>query len=186
MLHYTFSSISELTKFNSQWMANLGKRHLSKTMFVLCIILTSACSHTENKTNERVIENEEFVYSPNGNSSEITCPMCYGSGVFEWLPGDIMAPIEACWICHGRGTCDMVTAQRYLGISPQSNGIRECVAHHTSNNACWNCNGRGICTQCAGRGVVLYDGMYGQPGGVMNCSICNGSGLCNICRGRGE
>ena len=42
----------------------------------------------------------------------VTCPMCNGTGVFDFMPGDVMAPKQTCGACNGNGVCDVNTAQQ--------------------------------------------------------------------------
>lgn len=40
----------------------------------------------------------------------VQCPMCGGTGIFDYMPGDIMAPKVKCEACSGTGQCDAETA----------------------------------------------------------------------------
>ena len=37
------------------------------------------------------------------SSQQVQCPMCGGTGVFELMPGDVMAPKQTCTGCGGNG-----------------------------------------------------------------------------------
>lgn len=41
----------------------------------------------------------------------VTCPMCNGTGIFDFMPGDMMAPKQTCAGCNGQGRCDVETAK---------------------------------------------------------------------------
>ena len=45
-------------------------------------------------------------------SQMVTCPMCNGTGIFDFMPGDMMAPKQTCGACNGNGVCDLNTAQQ--------------------------------------------------------------------------
>lgn len=49
----------------------------------------------------------------------VTCPMCNGTGIFEIMPGDLMAPRETCSACSGSGVCDANTAQQVMQAKAQ-------------------------------------------------------------------
>lgn len=135
-------------------------------------------------------------YPAGGGASNniVVCPMCNGTGIFEFMPGDIMAPRYQCSGCNGSGRVDANTASQILkskadvdrmfnGGSQGSHGNRN--SSRSDERECWNCYGSGKCTMCAGRGERRYEGNYGMPGGIMDCSTCNGTGRCNVCHGRG-
>lgn len=134
----------------------------------------------------------------NGCSSkkDVTCPMCGGTGVFDFMPGDAFAPKQQCSACKGSGMVDEETAEELSeGIQKVNrmfggNGNNSGYSNSNNNsqpvdNRCRGCYGSGKCSACAGRGEVRYDGMYGQPGGIMDCPSCKGTGRCQVCYGRG-
>lgn len=53
----------------------------------------------------------------------VTCPMCNGTGVFDYMPSDMMAPKEACSACNGNGVCDVNTAQQVMQAKAQVDAI---------------------------------------------------------------
>jgi hypothetical protein len=56
-------------------------------------------------------ESEEDDYSEE-ETQMVTCPMCNGTGIFDFMPGDMMAPKQTCGACNGTGACDVNTAQQ--------------------------------------------------------------------------
>lgn len=52
----------------------------------------------------------------------VVCPMCNGTGVFEFMPGDVMAPRQTCSGCGGAGVCDIHTAQNIVNMQNGMNG----------------------------------------------------------------
>ena len=49
-------------------------------------------------------------YQGNQQGLYVQCPMCGGTGIFDYMPGDIMAPKVKCEACSGTGQCDAGTA----------------------------------------------------------------------------
>ena len=49
----------------------------------------------------------------------VTCPMCNGTGIFDFMPGDVMAPKQTCGACNGDGVCDVNTAQQVMQAKAQ-------------------------------------------------------------------
>ena len=53
----------------------------------------------------------------------VTCPACNGTGVFDFAPGDIMAPKQTCAGCNGTGVCSAETAEELIKVQQQVNGM---------------------------------------------------------------
>ena len=131
-----------------------------------------------------------------GGGQMVICPMCGGTGVFEFIPGDAFAPKETCSACNGTGQCTAQTAQKVyeaqqvvnqqFGGGGSSGGYSGGGSSNVDRNQCVNCYGSGKCPMCAGRGERRYEGMYGQPGGIMDCPTCHGGGRCQFCGGSGR
>ncbi len=176
-------------------------------------MLLSACGSGGNKPtfiiisgeNESVAENTESQLSQQHSSSSrdnaksqsyTICPMCNGTGVFEFMPGDVRAPRYTCTGCNGKGRVTMEEAMKLMELQQEVNAM---MGGYSGNNyggtygnnyndgrrQCPICYGNGRCSMCAGRGEWNYNGMYGQPGGRMDCSGCHGTGRCQTCYGRG-
>lgn len=62
---------------------------------LMMISCTSTNTNSENESSQR----------------SVICPMCGGSGIFEYIPGDVMAPREQCAGCNGTGWCTEEQAQ---------------------------------------------------------------------------
>ena len=165
-------------------------------MFIFFASLLVACENSEKNKASRIIQEYMHNNIDNSNSSQMEiCPMCKGTGIFETMPGSPFSQNQTCSACSGNGLCDATTAQsvrdakaqvdRMYGGSSSTGNYGDGGSRQSNERRCWNCNGSGKCTQCAGRGEVRYEGMYGQPGGIMDCSICKGRGVCKICNGRG-
>ena len=85
----------------------------------LALVSMTACG---NSTKSGSYENNPFGEYSSSESEDagyeeqevqmVTCPMCNGTGVFDFMPGDVMAPKQTCGACNGNGVCDVNTAQQ--------------------------------------------------------------------------
>ena len=83
------------------------------------LVLMTACGKSSNSGS---YENNSFGEYSSSESEDagykeqeaqmVTCPMCNGTGIFDFMPGDIMAPKQTCGACNGNGVCDLNTAQQ--------------------------------------------------------------------------
>lgn len=73
----------------------------------------------------------------------VTCPMCNGSGVFEYMPGDVMAPRETCSACNGNGVCDVNTAQQVMQAMGQVDAMMGGGASGYGGSGGYNTGGSG-------------------------------------------
>lgn len=53
------------------------------------------------------------------SAQQVQCPMCGGTGVFELMPGDVMAPKQTCTGCDGNGIVTAETAQQIMEMKGQ-------------------------------------------------------------------
>lgn len=53
------------------------------------------------------------------SSQQVQCPMYGGTGVFELMPGDVMAPKQTCTGCGGNGIVTAETAQQIMEMKGQ-------------------------------------------------------------------
>ena len=116
-----------------------------KTKLFLCMIaccLFVACGSNSSRS-----------FSLFGNDEpEVMCPMCGGTGIFSYMPGDIMAPKEKCSGCNGTGKM------------PQSKAAKLQQDINTINNMFGGGSGGG----------GNYNGGSGGGGGrdYTECPIC--------------
>lgn len=93
-------------------------RLLTSAMAVSAMLMScgnSSSSHTiGGRSNDETFSSGEV----SGNDM-VTCPMCNGSGVFEFMPGDVMAPRQTCSGCQGKGQVDRATAQKIIEAKQQ-------------------------------------------------------------------
>lgn len=87
----------------------------------------------ENSSKSNSYENNSFGEYFASESDEddyneedpqlVICPMCNGTGIFDFMPGDIMAPKQTCSACNGNGVCDVNTAQQVMQAKAQIDAI---------------------------------------------------------------
>ena len=51
---------------------------------------------------------------------QVLCPMCGGTGVFDFMSGDVMAPKQTCTGCGGNGIVTAETAQQIMEAKRQA------------------------------------------------------------------
>lgn len=73
-----------------------------------------------NSTSE-----SEDGYNGGQETQLVTCPMCNGTGIFDFMPGDVMAPKQTCGACSGSGVCDASTAQQIGQLQEQINSMNQ-------------------------------------------------------------
>ena len=87
-------------------------------------LLFISCSSTpKNSSKENFIgscSSDEVNYSEYVEQPQmVICPMCNGTGIFDFMPGDVMAPKQTCGACNGNGVCDVNTAQQVMQAKAQ-------------------------------------------------------------------
>lgn len=101
------------------------KRLLSYVAFIACVLITacgnsSRTSSYENNSFEEYSSSESEGSDYAGQDAQmVTCPMCNGTGIFDFMPGDVMAPKQTCGACNGNGVCDVNTAQHVMQAKAQ-------------------------------------------------------------------
>ena len=133
-------------------------------------------------------------------NSLVICPMCNGTGVFDFMPGDIMAPKVKCSCCNGTGMCTQEEAKNNLKMK-QDVDLMFGNSESSSNNGSYNNDSRrnsdgslrcpirygsGKCDMCAGRGERRYENSFTGANEIMDCSFCRGTGRCQNCYGKGS
>jgi hypothetical protein len=64
--------------------------------------------------------------------------MCGGSGIFEYIPGDVIAPREQCAGCNGTGWCTEEQAQNiqsFMNPTPKTTGRNAQEIQYDLNKA---------------------------------------------------
>ena len=93
---------------------------------ILVGLLFISCGNSrKNNPFEKEPLQESSVSEYEENNSRVqeaqlvTCPMCNGTGIFDFMPGDVMAPKQTCGACNGNGVCDANTAQQVMQAKAQ-------------------------------------------------------------------
>lgn len=94
--------------------------------YIIVVLGILACVSCNNSTpSNRYMPNqndeqESTDYDSNqGSARQVQCPMCGGTGVFELMPGDVMAPKQTCTGCGGNGIVTAETAQQIMEAKRQ-------------------------------------------------------------------
>lgn len=99
------------------------KKLLFLSAVVLCMV---SCNNTPTAYNElnQFEEISQYNDAPFSSQSQKTvCPMCGGTGVFEFMPGDIMAPRMVCPGCNGNGTVTPTQARAIMKAKAQADAL---------------------------------------------------------------
>ena len=95
-------------------------------VFILCSFLLFSCGNSQKSNpfeNNPLVEDSTLESEEDINRSQetqmVTCPMCNGTGVFDFMPGDVMAPKQICGACNGNGMCDVNTARQVMQAKEQ-------------------------------------------------------------------
>lgn len=172
-------------KSNTKWFVFGG---IALLVFALIIFSDSDPYEPDTTDDYYNHQSSQTVMAP--------CPYCGGTGIQANMGNDIYFPSSTCYACKGSGLMEQEAARKAQQAINQFNnsiygggssgGSEGTGSYMRDVNVCWNCNGSGKCSSCAGRGERRYSGNYGQPGGIMDCSICHGTGRCQACHGRGR
>lgn len=114
------------------WVRHVYSDLVMKKIFVIIVSAVLACSCEDTSRNSHYIPSAES-YSTDENVLEmedgaiqeeqeetgsvsrmVQCPMCGGTGIFEFMPGDVMAPRETCVGCNGTGTVTQSEASELI------------------------------------------------------------------------
>lgn len=89
-------------------------------------MLITACGNSSRNSSYESNSFDEYSYSKSEGSDYagqdaqmVTCPVCNGTGIFDFMPGDVMAPKQTCSACNGNGVFDVNTAQQVMQAKSQ-------------------------------------------------------------------
>lgn len=95
-------------------------------VFLLVSVFLISCgnsskngSYENNPFREYTSSESEEVGYEEQEAQMVICPMCNGTGIFDLMPGDMMAPKQTCGACNGNGVCDVNTAQQVMQAKAQ-------------------------------------------------------------------
>lgn len=107
---------------------------MMKTTIIVLIIVALGMFLSCGSSSNRDAENSSNSYNSTvnyGNESHnknqrqqmVQCPMCGGTGIFDYMPGDVFAPKVECPSCHGQGVCDIERAQEAIQAKAQAEAL---------------------------------------------------------------
>ncbi|UKK47311.1 zinc finger-like domain-containing protein [Prevotella sp. E9-3] len=85
---------------------------LGSVFLISCGNSSKSGSYENNSFGEYSSSESEDAGYEEQEAQMVTCPMCNGTGIFDFMPGDMMAPKQTCGACNGSGMCDANTAQQ--------------------------------------------------------------------------
>lgn len=94
------------------------------------VSIISSCGFVSNENTEENAyphnttmnyDDEDCTNDPQQQLAQ--CPMCGGTGIFDYMPGDIYAPKVECPACNGHGMCDINRAQEAMQAIAQANAM---------------------------------------------------------------
>ena len=85
---------------------------LGSVFLISCGNSPKSGSYENNSFGEYSSSESEDAGYKEQEAQMVTCPMCNGTGIFDFMPGDMMAPKQTCGACNGNGVCDLNTAQQ--------------------------------------------------------------------------
>lgn len=68
-------------------------------------------------------ENHAATTTEEADRQMYNCPMCGGTGIYEYMPGDVMAPVEVCPGCEGQKVVTAERAQKIMEMQSQVSGM---------------------------------------------------------------
>ena len=117
-----FHNIKDQEMFN--FVRLEAMRFTTIALLVEELVLFVSCGNTpKNSSNGNSFDGNSLDEANNSEYVEqaqmVTCPMCNGTGVFDFMPGDVIAPKQTCSACNGNGVCDENTAQQVMKTKAQ-------------------------------------------------------------------
>lgn len=92
-----------------------------KCLYITFVVLNLfSCGHSSQSSSNETSsyeENSEWEIADDDDeqvAQMVTCPMCNGTGIFDFMPGDVMAPKQTCTGCDGQGVCDASSAKTIM------------------------------------------------------------------------
>lgn len=92
---------------------------LGSVFLISCSNSSKSGSYENNSFGEYSSSESEDAGYNEQEAQMVTCPMCNGTGIFDFMPGDMMAPKQTCGACNGNGVCDVNTAQQVIQAKAQ-------------------------------------------------------------------
>lgn len=100
-----------------------------KKYIIVVLGIIGCVSCNDSSQSHRYIPSQGYTEETTGydndpeSSQQVQCPMCGGTGVFDFMPGDVMAPKQTCSGCGGNGTVTAETAQQIMEAKRQADAM---------------------------------------------------------------
>lgn len=113
-----------MIKTFNRYATRLAYETMKKYVIVLlgiigCVSCNDSSQSRRYMPNQGYTEESADYADDSENSQQVQCPMCGGTGVFELMPGDVMAPKQTCTGCGGNGIVTAETAQQIIEAKRQ-------------------------------------------------------------------
>ena len=80
----------------------------------------SSYDSTSSYTDDEESSEEESESGTQASATQmVRCPMCGGTGIYEFMPGDVVAPRVTCSGCNGSGAVTPEVAQELVNGKAQ-------------------------------------------------------------------
>ena len=89
-----------------------------KKYIIVLLGIIGCVSCNDSSQSRRYMPSQGYT-EESENSRQVQCPMCGGTGVFDFMPGDVMAPKQTCTGCGGNGIVTAETAQQIMEMKGQ-------------------------------------------------------------------
>ena len=89
-----------------------------KKYIIVLLGIIGCVSCNDSSQSRRYMPSHGYV-DESESSQQVQCPMCGGTGVFELMPGDVMAPKQTCTGCGGNGIVTAETAHQIMEMKGQ-------------------------------------------------------------------
>lgn len=100
-----------------------------KKYIIVVLGIIGCVSCNDSSQSRRYIPSQGYTEETTGydndseSSQQVQCPMCGGTGVFDFMPGDVMAPKQTCSGCGGNGTVTAENAQQIMEAKRQADAM---------------------------------------------------------------
>lgn len=95
-------------------------------MMIMSAVIFCSCGNSSSGVS--TYGSSESTSGYNNATDEVeqqmyVCPMCNGTGVFEYMPGDVMAPSEICSGCNGNKVVTGEQAEAIMRVNEQADAF---------------------------------------------------------------
>ena len=96
------------------------KKYIIVLLGIIGCVSCNDSSQSRRYMPSQGYKEESADYADDSESlQQVLCPMCGGTGVFDFMSGDVMAPKQTCTGCGGNGIVTAETAQQVMEMKGQ-------------------------------------------------------------------